>query len=600
MELNYKKNNNQVLFNNFLDKELLNLENPQNYIPIYNNFFSLNDKNYNSINLNNKYSLVEIKKKISENKYLCIVLDENKNLKEIESFFKLSPLLDTVKYLAGKYDINDNNLYNLPKINNNENVNEKFVDKNNASYVDGFFYFLSSKLLNTYNFPHGLDYYGSFLGIKHDYHVNICDDIEFLEEKDFFYKNLNESFNFINPEYEDMINCDSRKNKKKLNFAQEEDIEMEIEFDEIIESADDKMDNNIELLSNINLITDANNLLIDDNDNDMMDNDAMNDNSHLSKKSKSTNSTCSSRSSVTDMGESDSDNDNNITNITNDDDYDDHDMNSDIDSDIESSSSEDIDEIMIKIKRFPIQVIALEQCENTFDSLLMDGDIKDDELGSIIVQILMILITYQKLFSLTHNDLHTNNIMYVHTDKKYIYYKFNDKHYKIPTYGKIFKIIDFGRAIYKFNDKIICSDSFHKDGDAATQYNCEPYYDHSKTKIEPNYSFDLCRLGCSMLDFINEIYDEENINCKKKRRNISSIHKIIMNWCNDDKGQNILYKSDGEERYPDFKLYKMIARKVHTHEPGKELQNKYFNKFICSKKEINKSAKIFNIDTISI
>lgn len=216
----------------------------------------------------------------------------------------------------------------------------------------------------------------------------------------------------------------------------------------------------------------------------------------------------------------------------------------------------------------------------------------------------MILITYQKLFSFTHNDLHTNNIMYVSTEKKYIYYKVNNKHYKIPTYGKIFKIIDFGRAIYKFNNKIICSDSFHKDGDAATQYNCEPYYDESKSRIDPNYSFDLCRLGCSMLDFINEIYedddDKDEYNKKKKVNKISPIHKIIMNWCNDDKGQNILYKSDGEERYPDFKLYKMIARKVHNHEPLVEITNKYFNRFIASKKELNKNAKIFNIDTITL
>ena len=65
----------------------------------------------------------------------------------------------------------------------------------------------------------------------------------------------------------------------------------------------------------------------------------------------------------------------------------------------------------------------------------------------------MILITYQKMFSFTHNDLHTNNIMYIETEKRFLYYKINHRHYKIPTYGKIFKIIDYGRAIY--NLKII-------------------------------------------------------------------------------------------------------------------------------------------------
>ena len=35
----------------------------------------------------------------------------------------------------------------------------------------------------------------------------------------------------------------------------------------------------------------------------------------------------------------------------------------------------------------------------------------------------------------------------------------------------------------------------------------------------------------------------------------------------DDNGKNILYKKNGEERYPNFKLYKMIARIVHNHTP---------------------------------
>ena len=35
--------------------------------------------------------------------------------------------------------------------------------------------------------------------------------------------------------------------------------------------------------------------------------------------------------------------------------------------------------------------------------------------------------------------------------------------------GKIYKIIDFGRAIYNLNGVRYCSDSFHPKGDAATQ-----------------------------------------------------------------------------------------------------------------------------------
>ena len=225
------------------------------------------------------------------------------------------------------------------------------------------------------------------------------------------------------------------------------------------------------------------------------------------------------------------------------------------------------------------------------DALLVNDEIDDDELGCIVVQILMILATYQKLFNFTHNDLHTNNIMYIKTEKKYLCYKLNGKHYKVKTYGKIIKIIDFGRAIYTYKGVLNCSDSFAPDGDAVTQYNCEPFFDKSKTRVEPNYSFDLCRLGCSMIDFIlDKTEDIDNIKLP--------IHKIILNWCLDDKGRNILYKADGTERYPDFKLYKMIARKVNKHKPVDELDDIYFKRFVVARKEINKSQSIMNIDTL--
>ena len=74
--------------------------------------------------------------------------------------------------------------------------------------------------------------------------------------------------------------------------------------------------------------------------------------------------------------------------------------------------------------------------------------------------------------------------------------------------------------------------------------------------------------------------------------------KIIIEWCNDDKNRNILYKNNGEERYPDFKLYKMISRTVHNHTPEKVIQQSYFNRYVLGKKKISKNAKIINIDSL--
>jgi hypothetical protein len=238
-------------------------------------------------------------------------------------------------------------------------------------------------------------------------------------------------------------------------------------------------------------------------------------------------------------------------------------------------------------------MIALEKCENTLDYLMENDLLEDHEWTSCLFQIIISLAVFQKTFSFTHNDLHTNNIMYIPTDREFLYYTFNNVTYKVPTYGKIYKIIDFGRAIYKFQGQTMCSDSFHLKGDAGSQYNCEPYLDENKPRLEPNPSFDLCRLACCLYDhFVEDIFDAEEILKKNK------IAKLIGSWLMDDKDRNILYKNSGEERYPEFKLYKMIARTIHKAIPYVQLDNDIFKKYITSKKKLNKNAKIMNLDAI--
>jgi hypothetical protein len=135
-----------------------------------------------------------------------------------------------------------------------------------------------------------------------------------------------------------------------------------------------------------------------------------------------------------------------------------------------------------------------------------------------------------------------------------LYYKYKNKHYKVPTFGKIFKMIDFGRAIYQYNSIQFCSDSFARHGDGSTQYNCEPFFDKQKRKVLPNPSFDLCRLACSIYDFI--IPEDADLS------SLTALQDIINDWTSDDNGVNIMYKKNGRERYPGFQLYKMIARTV--------------------------------------
>jgi hypothetical protein len=243
-------------------------------------------------------------------------------------------------------------------------------------------------------------------------------------------------------------------------------------------------------------------------------------------------------------------------------------------------SMEDPIDLWLVIKEIPSQVVALEKCENTLDDLLEQNDLRMEELESAMFQVIVILYTYQQMFDFTHNDLHTNNIMYIQTDQEFLEYKILNKYYRIPTFGKIYKIIDFGRAIYTVNGKIMCSDSFSEHGMAHSQYNFEPFYNPQKPRILPNKSFDLCRLGCSIIDFIIE--DLDDIEKFKK----VPIYDMIISWIYDDSGVNILYKKNGEDRYPDFKLYKMIARIVHNHLPEKQFSHPCFEKYLKTGAEV--------------
>ena len=261
----------------------------------------------------------------------------------------------------------------------------------------------------------------------------------------------------------------------------------------------------------------------------------------------------------------------------------------------ESGNASEEPVVYAYIKNFPVQLICLEKCDDTFDSLLLRGELKENEYAAILFQVIMILISYQKCFNFTHNDLHTNNIMFSRTSAKYIDYVYANKSYRVPTYGRIFKIIDFGRAIYSFGGKIFGSDSFGQGGDAHTQYNCEPFFDDKKKRIDPNPSFDLCRLGCSIYDFILD--EDTDLN------EIDEFQRTIMRWCTDDRGKNILYKKSGEDRYPDFKLYKMIARTVHAHTPDTQLAYPFFSQFSVKGGEIRNKKKesfLINIDELPI
>ena len=414
--------------------------------------------------------------------------------------------------------------------------------------------------------------------------MNVMDDLEYLQTSSYFNENVGKHFTcpFINNKV-DFTNFGSRSNKLKLNISNKTelsdvsvleletddlDISIEnIESDTIIENVYEKTES-VKSVSSISSSNSSNN----------SETNYSTDDDESVKESDSTSGSAS---------DSDDDNDSETCSDESSNSVDESDSSCEDSSEEQTESSEEED-IFAYIHNFPVQMICLEKCDGTIDDLFDKSKITLETGSSAMMQIVMSLITYQKTFHFTHNDLHTNNIMYVNTEEEYLYYKFNHKTYKVPTYGKIYKIIDFGRGIYKFQGKIYCSDSFAAGGDGHTQYNCEPFMNENKPRIDPNYSFDLCRLGCSIYDFI--IDDDEN------EDEYDELQKTIHRWCLDDNGKNVLYKKNGEERYPNFKLYKMIARTVHHHTPQEQLNFPLFSQYETTD-DIN-SESIMDIDSL--
>jgi hypothetical protein len=535
--LAYNKNKTHNLFKQMESRLPSTLT--QNYIPIYTKYFSLNQDNYNNINLNQCHGICEIVTRETENIYTILTTDGATRA----SFFKYSPLIDPGKYLVGKYK--DSDVCVLPAFGEANKAMDRISDCDNAAYVDGFFSFLSSKLLHDAAFPHGVDFYGSFLCIKEDYRIDVSEDMEYLCKSDYFFENRNKLFTIDSELAEHYMNEGTRRNKKTLVM---EDISCCLSLSSTDEYA------------NVFIVPDA----APEVSYELVYEQQNEGSKQASLESSST--SISSNSSHTNNSNS----------------------SSDYSSEFSSIEEEPIECI---VKRFPTQIICLEKLNGTLDSLIEDdtNPLDEKEWASLLFQTIMILVVYQKVFSFTHNDLHTNNIMYVRTDKRYLNYKYGGAHYKVPTHGRLFKIIDFGRSIYTYKGVVCCSDSFHPKGDAAGQYNCEPYYNPKKDHIGPNTSFDLCRLGCSLFDvFFDDVTEKPGC----------AIAKLVREWCTDDKGRNVLYKKSGEERYEDFKLYKMIARTVHAHSPQKYVGHKVFSNFKTGRKNINKKAKIIDVDSM--
>ena len=226
----------------------------------------------------------------------------------------------------------------------------------------------------------------------------------------------------------------------------------------------------------------------------------------------------------------------------------------------------------INVTNFPTQLIFMEKLEYTLDDLLEETNLSDREWTSILFQICFGLAVAQNKFHFVHNDLHSSNIMFTTTDNPFMYFEVNNVFYKIPTYGKITKIIDFGRATFTHNKTLYFSSTFDENGDAEGQYDYPINNSLKNCKIKPNKSFDLARLATTIIEHFNP-------NTK--------LFNLLKIWMTDKNNQFIINEED------DFDLYKKIAKDIKNAVPLNQFKNKIFKRFIVNKKDIKNQYSIF-------
>jgi len=475
-------------------------------------------------------------------------------IKDISGFCKITHLLDAYKMIQGDYPMSQHPALPSPG-KKSAKVYSKIHDPHNQAYVDAVACYMLSKFREADHSPHFSLFYGSYLAIAKEYYYNITEDFPEIRFDAWFW----------------------RKQKDGI-------------FRLVGLDGDQPMDPNHPLIESPD---DLSQWSSDDSSNsektsvsELHDGDGASDGAGSLHSASITTASEQSLKSVSEISESESE-------------------TSEIGKDYK---------FFAVLKEFPTMLMFLESNNDTMDSLLdpdcPNMDVKIDDTvewekrwTAWIFQVICALCQIQSLWAMTHNDLHSNNILWVPTDKEFLYYKTKDgRKWKVPTYGKLFRIIDFGRAIYTHNDTLCISDDYWPENEAGTQYNFGPLYDPKQPRVYPNASFDLCRLSVSIIEELftdipadkpdGEVLSSEEGRVQKET--VSELFNIMWSWLIDDDERNVLWDTDQSERYPGFDLYCVIAQKVKNAVPREQLDKAPFTQFV-SCESVPAGEKVYSL-----
>ncbi len=473
-----------------------------------------------------------------------LTINENKVDRKINAYLKVTHLLDPIRWMQGRYSLPKE--AGLPWHSKTWTAAwHKIQDPWNQAYVEALAAYSLGKLRLAGVSPHFNNFYGSFCARADMYRFNINDEYSSFRNTRWFWNGSGRGLYNLS-----VVNSESPNSPVPEKILKD------------ILTRPENSDNDDDDDDNTNIDDE------DENDNDNInieDDDSLHSTSFESKS----------------FAESDED------------------------------SDDEIDEqyvVYSDIPNFPVMLIFTELNEGTMDSLLSSdkhtckpgSDEWELMWSAWLFQVIAALSVMQKILGMTHNDLHTNNIVWTSTTEKFIFYKDTaGTLWKVPTYGKIFRLIDFGRSIFTINNNIIISDDFRKGNDAYGQYSFKPLVPNPRTIVPPNPSFDLSRLAVSLFEAIfpcKPADTESRIILSEEeglvvRETVSPLYNCIWSWMIDDDDKNILMDPDGSERFPDFDLYSHIAAKIHNAVPSDQIHKMPFSQF----KTLEKPEKAYPI-----
>ena len=511
----------------------------QTFFPTLNKVFRLNKFQSQTFWLDTPMRISKIDCSGTSGPCEILLVDGSGNQKTVTSFMKVTHLLDPVRWMRGTYS--------LPRVSGLPwhsktwtNAWHKLQDPWNQAYVECLATYALSKLVERNLTPHFNQFYGSFCSMADVYRYSINDEYQSFRNTRWFWKGKENglySLDVVNSE----VPGEPVPASVVADFLTPPDMTDEEEEDEDEEEID------------------AEEIEADDG---------------------SLHSASMDDKSFEDEDEDEED----------------------------EEEGEDQYKIYAKLPNFPVMMIFTESNTETMDFLLnpencgmTPGTAEWETTWSAwIFQAIAACCVMQNVLGMTHNDLHTNNIVWTKTDVEFLYYRSNSGEvWKVPTFGRLFRIIDFGRSIFSVNGKMFVSDDFRSGNDAASQYSFKPLVSHPSHEVPPNPSFDLSRLSVSLFE---ALYPEKPADSDSKkilseeeglvvRETVSPLYNILWTWLVDDEDRNILMEPDGSERFPDFDLYKHIAEHIQNARPSEQIHKAPFSGF--KTKEVPPEGKAY-------